>query len=202
MDLKVIHPISFYGDTVFQSEDIGTIDLLPIVNEINTKSANIEDTLKDFLMNNITNLSNTFMIRILESNISKDEIAYIVDFLDGFNIRSYLNDSLDKLTLKNYDSENLCNIILSNIIFILNQFIQFYTIYKLVYSKEGVDLYKFLYKATYGSNPLEKEEPLQNKYVFCTSILSNMLEQEMKNISDCCIKLKDLIDNIRALNNI
>ena len=103
MDLKVIHPISFYGDTVFQSEDIGTIDLLPIVNEINTKSANIEDTLKDFLMNNITNLSNTFMIRILESNISKDEIAYIVDFLDGFNIRSYLNDSLDKLTLKNYD---------------------------------------------------------------------------------------------------
>ena len=45
MDLKVIHPISFYGDTVFQSEDIGTIDLLPIVNEINTKSANIEDTL-------------------------------------------------------------------------------------------------------------------------------------------------------------
>ena len=47
---------------------------------------------------------------------------------------------------------------------------------------------------------MEKEEPLQNKYVFCTSILSNMLEQEMKNISDCCIKLKDLIDNIRALN--
>lgn len=202
MDLKVIHPISFYNNTVFQSEDIGTVDLVPMINEINTKNGNIEDTLKDFLMNNITNLSNTFMIRILENNISKDEIAYIVDFLDSFNIRSYLNDSLDKLTLRNYNSENLCNIMQSNIIFILNQFIQFYTIYKLVYSKEGVDLYKFLYKETYRENPKEDNEPFQNKYVFCTSILNNILEQDMKNIIDCCMKLKDLIDNIRALNNI
>lgn len=200
-NIKVIHPVSFYNNTVFQSEDIGTIDLIPMVKELNVNSVNIEDTLKDFLMNNITNLSNTFMIRILENNISKDEIAYIVDFFDTFNIRSYLNDSLDKLILRNYSSENLCNIILSNIIFILNQFIQFYTIYKLVYSKEGVDLYKFLYKETYGSYP-QDEEPVQNKYVFCTSILNNIMEQEKNNLIDCCMKLKDLIDNIRALNNI
>lgn len=204
MNLEIIHPISFFNNTILQSEDIGTIDTLPIVNCITNKSINLEEALRDFLSTNISNLTNTFILRLLENNISKNEIAYIVDFYDSFDIKSYLRDSLNNHVLKNYSSEGICNIMISNIIFILNQFIQFYTMYKLVYSNEGVKLYEFLYKSTYGNDSKNidvMDELVQNKYVFCVSILSNMLDNEIKNIGDCCLKLKDTIENIKMLTN-
>ena len=203
MDLTAIHPVNFYNDQVLQSTDIGNIDLYPILEEINCiKSnigANIEDTLKDFIINNICNLTNTFIIKILEDNISKDEIAYIVDFYSDFNLKGYLYNSIDKNILKSYPSENICNIIYSNIIFALNQFIQFYVLYKLVYTEEGVDLFSFLYQGTYEDKPSEDEQKVQNKYVFCVTIMNNILETEYENIRSCCESLRDVINNIKTL---
>lgn len=184
IDLKAVHPINFYNNQVIQNDNIGGADLYPVLEEINcirsNTGGNIDDTLKDFVINNICNLTNTFIIKILEDNISKDEIAYMVDFYDEFNLRWFLYYNIDKLMLRNYAPENICNIIYSNIVFTINQFIQFYTIYKLVYNEEGVDLFSFLYKDTYGNaEPKPEELKYQNKYVFCTTIMNNILETEL-----------------------
>lgn len=204
MDLTAIHPVNFYNNQILQNVDIGSIDLYPILEEVNCIRSdiggNIEDTLKDFVINNICNIVNTFMIKILEDNISKDEIAYIVDFNSDFNLKGYLYASLDKNILRTYSVENICNIIYSNIIFSLNQFIQFYVIYKLVYTNEGVELFKTLYKEAYGDiKPKPEELKEQNKYVFCVTIMNNILEGEYENIRDCCEKLRDTISNILVL---
>ena len=61
MNLEIIHPISFFNNTILQSEDIGTIDTLPIVNCITNKSINLEEAVRDFLSTNISNLTNTFI---------------------------------------------------------------------------------------------------------------------------------------------
>ena len=201
MDLTAIHPVNFYNNKVLQNCDIGNVDLYPMIEEINcirsNIGGNIEDTLKDFIINNITNLTHTFIIKILEDNISKDEIAYLVDFYSDFDFRAHLNSAIAKPSLRKYNEENICNIIYSSIIFGLNQFIQFYTIYKLVYDKEGVDLYRNLYKETYGKEPDEKAN--QDKYVFCTSILNNMVEELYPYIKESSVALQGVIDNIRLL---
>lgn len=201
MDLTAIHPVNFYKNSILQSNDIGNGEIFPILEELkcihSETGAHIEDTLKDFIINNVSNLSNTFILKILEDNINKDEIAYVVDFWADFNLKEYLSNSLTKQILANYDSNNICNIIQSNIIFVLNQFSQFYVLYKLVYTNEGVELYKFLYKETYGEEP--KEQSVQNKYVFCTSIMSNMVEQLYPQIQSVSFALKSVIDNIRML---
>ena len=207
MDLTAIHPVNFYNNKVLQNCDIGNVDLYPMIEEINCirsdVGGNIEDTLKDFIINNITNLTHTFIIKILEDNISKDEIAYLVDFYGDFNLRSYLNSAIAKPSLRKYSEDNICNIIYSSIIFSLNQFTQFYTIYKLVYDNEGVDLFKYLYTNTYGKyNPTEEELKSQNKYVFCVTTLNGLIEAEYKNIRDCCEKLKGAIYNIRILGGV
>lgn len=204
MDLTAIHPVNFYNNKVLQNCDIGSIDLYPIIEEVNcirnNIGGNIEDTLKDFVINNVCNLAHTFMIKLLEDNISKDEIAYIVDFYADFKLKDYLNISIDKNILKLYSVDNICNIIYSNIIFTLNQFIQFYVLYKLVYTKEGVDLFSFLYKNTYpNSTPTDTELKEQNKYVFCVTIMNGMLEDENDNIRNSCERLRDVIHNIRIL---
>lgn len=201
MNLDAIHPVNFYSNQVFQDSGIGNVEIFPILEELkcihSETGANIEDTLKDFIINNVSNLSNTFIIKLLEDNFGKDEMAYLVDFYGDFNLKGYLFDSLNKQVLANYNSDNICNIIQSNIIFTLNQFIQFYTIYKLVYDKEGVDLYRNLYKETYGKEPDEKAN--QDKYVFCTSILNNMVEELYPYIKESSVALKGVIDNIRLL---
>ena len=202
IDLKSIHPVNFYNNKVLQSTDIGSVDLYPIAEEIqcirSNIGGNIEDTLRDYVINNICNLANTFIIKILEDYIHKNEIAYIVDFNSSFNVKDYLYNSINKDIFR-YSNENICNIIYSNIIFILNQFIQFYVLYKLVYTSEGVDLFDFLYKDTYGDNVYPKEDELkeQNKYVFCVTIMNNILEEESNNIRNCCVKLKNIINNIK-----
>lgn len=206
MDLSAIHPVNFYNNRVLQNTDIGSIDLYPIMEEINCIRSdiggNIEDTLKDFIINNICNLTNTFIIKLLEDNISKDEIAYIVDFYGDFNLKGYLYNSIDKNMIRQYSIENICNIMYSNIVFALNQFIQFYVLYKLVYTEEGVDLFKLIYDTTYGDKPTEEELKVQNKYVFCVTILNNIMENEYQNIKDCCDKLKDAIYNIRIMGGV
>lgn len=203
MDLNAIHPVNFFKDTVFQSEDIGNVDLYPVLEEIkcihSETGGHIEDLLKDFVINNICNISNTFIIKLLEDYINKDEIAYIVDFYGDFNLKGYLYNSLNKSILAKYDSANICNIIQSNIIFTLNQFIQFYVLYKLVYDNEGVDLYKFLYKETYNDEEPSKNDRTQDKYVFCTCILNDMINLMYNDIRDTCFRLKEVIDNIRLL---
>ena len=207
MDLTAIHPVNFYNNKVLQNCDIGNVDLYPMIEEINCirsdVGGNIEDTLKDFIINNITNLTHTFIIKILEDNISKDEIAYLVDFYGDFNLRSYLNSAIAKPSLRKYSEDNICNIIYSSIIFSLNQFTQFYTKYKLEYYNEVVYLFKYLYTNTYGKyNPTEEELKSQNKYVFCVTTLNGLIEAEYKNIRDCCEKLKGAIYNIRILGGV
>lgn len=204
-DLSIIYPISFFKDTVLQSADIGNPEVYPILQELqhmSTKdscSDNVLDILKDFVINNVSNLTNTFIIKLLEDYIDKNEIAYIVDFYDSYDIKSYLSNTLNKNTLIIQDEVTISNLIESNIIFTINQFIQFYTIYKIVYNKEGVDLYKFLYNETYGADPY-KDIKVQDKYVFCCSILSNILEGMVPAIYNCCEALRNPILNIKKLS--
>jgi len=204
-DLSKIHPVNFFNDKVQQNENIGGPELYPILKEIQHMSTKdtrttsyIDPILKDFIINNITNLSNTFIIKLLEDYIDKDEIAYLVDFNDKYDIKMYLYDALSKSTLATKDEISLCNIIESNIIFTINQFIQFYVIYKMIY-KEGVDLYKYIYKATYDENKIPEMRE-QDKYVFCVSIMNNMLENMLQDIHLCCTALKVPILNIKLLS--
>ena len=206
-DLSVIHPISFFKDNIIQNADIGNPEVYPILLEIQHMSTKdkvhttvyIEDLLRDFVINNVSNLANTFIIKLLEDYISKDEIAYLVDFYDSFDIKTYLFNTITKSVLGTKDEISICNIIESNIIFVINQFIQFYSIYKIVYTNEGVDLYKLLYKETYGKDP-EKEIKTQDKYVFCCSILNSMLDNMVSAINECCIALRIPILNIKTLS--
>ena len=204
MELSDIHPVNFFREKPLKTEDIGKPEIYPILQEIqhmNTDAkyeSHINDILRDFVINNITNLSNTFMIKLLEDNINKNEIAYIVDFNSDFDSKTYLLNTIPTV-LSSKDSESICNIIQSNIIFILNQFIQFYVTYKLVYSNEGVDLYDFIYKLTYDEKP-DKDIKDQDKYTFCYSILNNILESIIPNIKDCCDLLKSSIENIKILS--
>lgn len=203
-DLSSIHPVNFFRDNVLKSPDIGNAEIYPILQEIqhmSTKDAqqiHIEEILRDFIINNISNLSNTFIIKLLEDNINKDEVAYIVDFYGDFDLKSYLFNTISKTVLSTKNSQSICNIIESNIIFALNQFVQFYVIYKLVYKKEGVDLYKSLYKETYGKNPNDTMRE-QDKYVFCCSIMNSMVENLVPYIKDCCDSLNSTIENIKLL---
>ena len=204
-DLSSIHPVNFFRDSVLKSPDIGNPEIYPILQQIQHMSTkdthqmlHIEEILKDFIINNVSNLSNTFIIKLLEDNIGKDEMAYLVDFYGDFDLKSYLFDTISKNALYSYDPESICNIIESNIIFTLNQFVQFYVIYKLVYIKEGVDLYKTLYKETYGENP-DGTMREQDKYVFCCSIMNSMIENLVPDITDCCNSLKSTIENIKLL---
>ena len=64
--------------------------------------------------------------------------------------------------------------------------------YKLIYDKEGIDLYKKLYKDTYGELPT-KEINNRTKYVFCVEIMNNILENEMHNIKSCTDKFTDTL---------
>ena len=201
MESDVIHPISFFNNDVLQSKDIGNPELYPILQQIqhvNSGTSNsINEFLRDFIINNISGLSTTFIIKLLEDNINKDEVAYMVDFYSDFNIKDYLLNTITKYSLFNKTPDTICNMIQSNIIFILNQFIQFYTMYKLIYDKEGVDLYSFLCKETYGDII---DMNMQDKYVFCNSIMNNMLEDIVPNIKECSIALKNTITNIKNLN--
>lgn len=204
-NLDKMHPVNFFKDKVLQNSDIGTPEVYPILQEIqhmNTKGQQhqsyIEDTLRDFVINNITGLTNTFIMKLLEDNLSSDEIAYMVDFYQDFHMKEYLMDTITKGVLVGKDPDSICNLIQSNIIFILNQFIQFYSMYKIVYNKEGIDLYDTLYKLTYGESPTQ-DIRIQDKYVFCNCILSNMLEGMILNIKDCCESLKVTIYNIKML---
>jgi hypothetical protein len=192
-DLTKIHPVNFFKDNVMQSSEIGNPELHPFLQEIqhmNTRPVdNTDIIMKDFIINNVTNLTNTFIIKLLEDYIDKDEIAYLVDFYDSFRLKDYLYNTLSNTILTNTFIDTVANIIESNIIFAINQFIQFYVIYKIVYNKEGVDLYKFLYKATYEKAP-ENDIKEQDKYVFCCSIMNNMLNELVPDINECCRALR------------
>ena len=206
-ELSVIHPISFFSNTVLQSADIGNPEVYPILQELqhmSTKdicSDNIVNILKDFVINNVSSLTNTFIIKLLEDYVDKNEVAYLVDFFDSYNIKSYLSNTLNSNVLATQDEVAISNLIESNIVFTINQFIQFYVVYKIVYNKEGVDLYKFLYNETYERYPdSNKEIKVQDKYVFCCSILNNMLEGMIPSIYDCCEALRKPILNIKTLS--
>jgi hypothetical protein len=203
MNLSVIHPVYFFDNKVMRNENIGTPEVKCVIHQLqhmNTSEDNsynnMEIILKDFVANNISELSNTFMIKLLEDFIDKNEIAYIVDFNNDFDMKNYLINNLSTFDIYKLDNDSISNIIRSNIIFILNQFIQFYCMYKLIYN-EGVNLYEFLYKETYGADAPNNKN--QNKYVFCISILSNMLETLLADIDDCCYELKSTISNIKSL---
>lgn len=207
MELSDIHPVNFFGEKPIRSEDIGKPEVYPILQEIqhmnikdeNNKSLYIEDILRDFIINNVTNLSNTFMIKLLEDNIDKNELFYIADFDRTFDLKTYLFNSLSKTTLSSKDSESICNIILSNIIFSLNQFTQFYITYKLIYDQDGINLHKYLYKLTYDEDPSDNIKE-QDKYAFCYSIMSNIIESLIPDIKDCCNLLESSIKNIKILS--
>jgi hypothetical protein len=201
--LSIIHPISFFDNTVLQSPDIGNPEVYPILQELQHMSTNgsnnVIDILKDFIINNVLNLSNTFIIKLLEDYVDKDEIAYLVDFFDKYDLVLHLSNTLNSNVLATQDEVAISNLIESNIVFTINQFIQFYTVYKIVYNKEGVDLYRFLYKETYEKYP-NKEIKVQDKYVFCSTILSNMLEGLIPHICYCCEALRKPILNIKTLS--
>ena len=201
-----ITPIIFYEDKVIQSEDIGTNNELPIKNFLDkTNNANLlingDFIINNYIINNISDLCNTFMIRLLENYINKDEIAYIIDFTDKFDIKEYLKYSLLNAGIVSNSINNnqmmvsvLINLLFSDIIFIMNQFIQFYVMTKLVYKKEGIDLYKYLYKDTYEETAPEAR--YQDQYVFCVSIMGSMLDLEIPNIHACLNKLYDTLSYI------
>lgn len=201
--LSVIHPITFFDNTVLQTADIGNPEVHPILQELQHMSTNgsnnVINILKDFIINNVLNLSNTFIIKLLEDYVDKDEIAYLVDFFDKYDLVSYLSNTLNSNVLATQDEVAISNLIESNIVFTINQFIQFYTVYKIVYNKEGVDLYRFLYKETYEKYP-NKEIKVQDKYVFCSTILNNMLEGLIPSIYYCCEALRKPILNIKTLS--
>ena len=197
MDRSIIHPVIFFNEDALRTESIGAPEVDCIIRQV-TKSNNYSGKLIliDFVINNITQLSTTFIIKLLEDNIDKNEIAYIVDFNSEFDMKSYLVNNIQYID-SDTDNDAIINIIRSNIIFILNQFIQFYCMYKLVY-EEGVDLYKFLFSETYDTEvPTNTKQ--QNKYVFCYSIMSNMLETLLPDIDKCCVELKSTISNIKIL---
>ena len=202
MSLSAIHPVYFFDNKVMKNENIGTPEVNCIIYQLQNMSTNnisyhnMEIILKDFVVNNVSELSNTFMIKLLEDFIDKNEIAYIVDFNNDFDIKTYLINNLSSVDMYKLDNDSIINIIRSNIIFILNQFIQFYCMYKLIYN-EGIDLYDFLYKETYSEDA--KDNKKQTKYVFCISIMNNMLETLLKDIDKCCIEMKSTIANIKSL---
>lgn len=207
MDLEKIHPVNFFKNEILQNSEIGNCELDPIYNEITLMnnpnySPYIQELIRDFTINNITGLSTTFIIKLLEDNIDKDEIAYIVDFYQYLNMNYYLSDIVNRSLMSLHtieDNNSICNIIESGIIFIINQFIQFYTMNKLVYSNEGVDLYKHLYKSTYDEDP-KNTIRIQDKYVFCNCILNSILENMIPDIRKCCESLNEAIYNIKNIS--
>ena len=203
MDISAIHPVYFFNNETLKTDSIGTPEVSCVVRQIQHKntvdisSNSMEQILRDFIVNNVSQLSSTFMIKLLEDFINKDEIAYIVDFNSDFNIKDYLLDNLKEMSIYSMDNASIINIIRSNIVFILNQFIQFYCMYKLIYN-EGIKLYEFLYKETYSAEA-PKDKKYQYKYVFCTSIMNNMMETLLSDIDKCCNELESTISNIKSL---
>lgn len=207
MDISAIHPIYFFNNEALRTESIGAPEVSCVIQQIQHKNTvnndakvgpySMEQILRDFIANNVCQLSTTFMIKLLEDFINKDEIAYIVDFNSDFDIKEYLLNNLKEINIHSMDNVTIINIIRSNIIFVLNQFIQFYCMYKLIYN-EGVNLYEFLYKETY-SEEAPKDKKQQHKYVFCTSIMNNMMEALLPDINKCCTELESTIANIKSL---
>lgn len=196
MNKQTIHPVIFFNNHIIQTEDIGGPEVNSII-DINKKNADNKTRkliIVGYLINNIVQLCNTFMIKLIEDNICKDEVAYIVDFNNDFNIRDYLFRNL-----RYVNNDNVSILIKSNIIFILNQFIQFYCMYKLVYN-EGVDLYKYLIKDTYNEEA-PSDTKMQDKYVFCYSIMNNMLEEMLPYITECCNRIEIMSNHILDIYN-
>ena len=114
-NLDSIYPVHFIKDEPIQDSNSGLIDVSPqifreaindsisldMLSDYNSKLFSIYDKnnlnilIKDFIINNISELCNTFMIKILEDYIDKDEIAYIVDFNADYNLKDYLSKSLN-----------------------------------------------------------------------------------------------------------
>lgn len=180
-------PIIFMKEQFIQHQDINGVLSDPYIEEV--RKGYITDYTKkhiiiNFLISNITEFCNTFMIRLIEKYIDSKEIAYIIDFTDKFDMKGFLSKTFYSVDL----NQELTNIIYSDIIFILNQFIQFYVTTKLIYSKEGVDLYNYLYKDTYEEN-VSKSVSNQEKFIFCDMIMNSYLQEEAETIKEFSYKI-------------
>lgn len=235
-----ISPITFVGDSIKRDEDLNEMLLLPYLNKVyqDVKSADrinpikekninkyasselftMTEIIKDYIVNNISDVIKVAMIKIVESSSNTTKAnKYVEDFLQSLNmdlktlfyntydstgistiIRNSYNNTYIDVSYMGLCMNNAFGILFSKCVTLVDSFIQFYVKERMTNPSEL--FYENLFKMCYEANPKE-DKIYSDKYNFCVVIMREISMQFVNELYLGLGILQNSVGNMIILSN-